>query len=382
VSFAPLAGALGLAGTLLVGVGLVTVLRILRAARTTRVAPADAIVVFGAAVWPSGPSPTLRRRTEHAAALYGRGLAPLVVLSGGGAGRSSEPAAMAEVMRALGVPASALLLDETGVTTRATLQAAARMGAGRWRRILAVSSPSHLFRIVEEARRQGIEALPCPARRAPAGDRAARVRLLLFDARQYAREVAAVWKYRLTARRGGTSSSRARTALRRARRELSDRWRAFAGGADEVRRTSIAIWSAIRSAAGPAERTPASLPRLRWPVAGRVSSAFGMRHGRLHEGIDIAQALGTPVRCALPGTVLLAGEMPGYGKIVVLDHAQQLATVYAHLATIDVATGEGVDLERRVGTVGTTGHTTGPHLHFEVRFDGTAVDPAVLLGTD
>lgn len=371
ISLSPFVAALLLVGALLGGVGLVTLLRIRRTAGATSVAPADAIVVFGAALWPGGPSPTLRRRVEHAATLYRRGLAPVVVLSGGGTGRTSEPAAMAEVMQDLGVPSAALVLDETGLTTRATLQSVERLGEGRWRRILAVSSPSHVFRIVEEARRRGIDALPCPAHRLRPDGRAARLRLLLFDARQHAREVAAVWKYRVTARDGG--------AMRRVRRQLSDRWRAFAGGADDVRRTSIAIWSAIRSEAGPAERTPASVPRLRWPVAGGVTSAFGMRHGRLHEGIDIAQPLGVPVRCALPGTVLLASELPGYGKLVVLDHAQQLATVYAHLATIDVAPGERVDDARCIGTVGVTGHTTGPHLHFEVRFDGTAVDPAVLL---
>ena len=374
-----IAAALAFAGALLGGVALVTLLRIRRAARATLVEPADAIVGFGAAVWPSGPSPTLRRRTEHAATLHARGLAPVVVLSGGGSGRSSEPAAMAEVMRALGVPGSALLLDDTGLTTRASLQAVQRLGEGRWRRILAVSSPFHVFRIVEESRRRGIEALPCPAQRVRPHDRASRLRLLLFDARHYVREIVAVWNYRLTAYGRDTLRLAWGAATRSARPKLTDRWRAFAGGADGVRRASIAIWSAIRSQAAPLERTPASLPRLRWPVAGRVGSTFGMRHGRLHEGIDIAQPLGTPVRCALPGTVVLASELPGYGKLVVLAHAQQLATVYAHLATIDVATGERVEDTRHVGTIGTTGHTAGPHLHFEVRFDGTAIDPAVLL---
>jgi murein DD-endopeptidase MepM/ murein hydrolase activator NlpD len=376
------AGTIAVICAALGGVALVTVQQIWRASRAARPVHADAIVVFGAAVWPSGPSPTLRRRTEHAATLYRRGFAPRVVLSGGGAGSRSEPAAMAGMMRALGVPDEALVLDEAGVTTRATLRSVARLGAGGWSRIVVVSSPSHVFRIVEEARRQGIEATPSPAPRAAAADRATGLRHLAWDVHQYAREVAAVWAYRLDGRRLDPLKTSLRRAMPRLRRELSHRWSSFSGGADAVRRTSIAIWAAIRSDATPEERPPSSLPRLSWPVAGRVISAFGMRHGRLHEGIDIPQPLGTPVRPALPGTVLLASELAGYGKLVVLDHAGPLATVYAHLATIDVAPGERVGGERRVGTVGVTGHSTGPHLHFEVRYEGTAIDPLVLLDAD
>lgn len=376
---ASLGGVLALLGAALCGVAIVTLLQIVHAARATRVREADAIVVFGAAVWPSGPSPTLRLRTEHAAELYRLGLAPRVVLSGGGHGATSEPAAMAELMRARGIPDAALILDEDGVTTRATLRSVERLGGGRWSRILAVSSPFHVFRIVEEAQRRGLEALPCPAHRPAPADRATRLRLLLWEARQYAREVVAVWAYRWNTQQTGVRAARTRAVLRRLRRELGDRWRAFAGGADDVRRASIAIWSAIRNGAAPDTGPAASLPRLRWPVPGRVVSAFGMRHGRLHEGIDIPQPSGTPVRPALAGTVLLASELPGYGNLVVLDHAGPLATVYAHLATIDVAPGERVEVERSVGTVGATGHATGPHLHFEVRFEGTAIDPLVLL---
>jgi uncharacterized SAM-binding protein YcdF (DUF218 family) len=193
-----LGGGLAFALLMLSGVGVVSWLRIWRAGRRDLAAPADAIIVFGAAVWPSGPSTTLRLRTLHAADLYRRGVAPRVVCSGGSSGGRSEPDVMAELLRAHGVPVSAIVLDENGVTTRATFDSVVVLGCGEWRRIVAVSSPYHVFRIVAEGRRHGITALPSPARRSatPQG-RIAALRLLTWDARQYAREVVAVWAYRL-----------------------------------------------------------------------------------------------------------------------------------------------------------------------------------------
>lgn len=149
------------------GVGVVTLVRIWRAARTPCPEPADAIIVFGAAVWEDGPSATLRLRIMRGVELYQRRLAPVIVCSGGTSRGVSEPRMMADLMVAHGVPVSAMVLDETGVTTRATIAALQKLGGGNWRRILVVSSPFHLFRIVEEARRQGIEALPCSTRRPP-----------------------------------------------------------------------------------------------------------------------------------------------------------------------------------------------------------------------
>jgi uncharacterized SAM-binding protein YcdF (DUF218 family) len=118
---------------------------------------------------------------------------------------------MAELLRARGVPASAIVRDEDGVTTRATFDSVVALGAGAWRRIVAVSSPYHVFRIVAEARRHGITALPSPARRTatPQG-RGAALRLLAWDARQYAREVIAVWAYRLPRGNAGGKGGSAR----------------------------------------------------------------------------------------------------------------------------------------------------------------------------
>jgi murein DD-endopeptidase MepM/ murein hydrolase activator NlpD len=110
-----------------------------------------------------------------------------------------------------------------------------------------------------------------------------------------------------------------------------------------------------------------------WPVSGPVVSGFGMRWGRMHEGIDIAAGYGAPVVAAASGTVIHAGWMGGYGNLVVIDHGGGLSTAYAHLSSI--TTGGAVAQGQVVGYIGCTGHCFGPHLHFEVRVNGGAVDP-------
>lgn len=161
---------------------------------------------------------------------------------------------------------------------------------------------------------------------------------------------------------------------------LTARWRAFVREADEVRDASARISAVIRAARAADTHPMAALPRMAMPVDGRITSAFAMRDGRLHEGIDIAQREGTPVHPAMSGAVLLADELPGYGRVVVIDHGGDVATVYGHLSRVDVAAGERVEPGGPLGAVGTTGRSFGAHLHFEVRFDGTAVDPLIFLG--
>ena len=116
-----------------------------------------------------------------------------------------------------------------------------------------------------------------------------------------------------------------------------------------------------------------------WPVSGPVVSGFGMRWGRMHEGIDIAAGMGTPVHAAAAGTVIHAGWLGGYGNLVVLDHGDGLATAYAHASALLVVVGQSVSQGETVSLVGSTGHSTGPHLHFEVRVNGVAVDPLLYL---
>jgi septal ring factor EnvC (AmiA/AmiB activator) len=111
-----------------------------------------------------------------------------------------------------------------------------------------------------------------------------------------------------------------------------------------------------------------------WPVNGPVTSGFGWRWGRMHEGIDISAPAGTPVRAAASGQVIYGGWMGGYGQIVVIDHGNGLATAYAHLSAIWIGSGS-VSQGQGIGAVGCTGSCTGNHLHFEVRVNGRAVDP-------
>jgi murein DD-endopeptidase MepM/ murein hydrolase activator NlpD len=111
-----------------------------------------------------------------------------------------------------------------------------------------------------------------------------------------------------------------------------------------------------------------------WPVNGSVVSGFGMRWGRMHEGIDIAVSTGTPIRAAASGSVSLAGASGGYGNYTCISHGGSLSTCYAHQSQILVS-GGSVAQGQIIGLVGCTGHCFGPHLHFEVRVNGAAVDP-------
>jgi murein DD-endopeptidase MepM/ murein hydrolase activator NlpD len=117
-----------------------------------------------------------------------------------------------------------------------------------------------------------------------------------------------------------------------------------------------------------------------WPVSGPVTSPFGWRWGRMHEGIDIAVPAGTPVHAAASGRVIYAGWMGGYGNLVVIDHGGGMATAYGHNTSIVVGTGSGVSQGQVVAYSGSTGHSTGPHVHFEVRVNGSPVDPMGYLG--
>lgn len=112
-----------------------------------------------------------------------------------------------------------------------------------------------------------------------------------------------------------------------------------------------------------------------WPVSGPITSPFGMRWGTLHPGIDIGVPTGTPIHAAGSGTVVWCGWMSGYGNLVMIDHHNGLATLYGHQSRIAASCGEQVSAGDVIGYVGCTGFCTGPHLHFEVRLNGTPVDP-------
>jgi murein DD-endopeptidase MepM/ murein hydrolase activator NlpD len=116
-----------------------------------------------------------------------------------------------------------------------------------------------------------------------------------------------------------------------------------------------------------------------WPCDGVVVSGFGMRWGRMHEGIDISCASGTPNRAAASGTVIYSGWLGGYGNLIVIDHGNGLSTAYAHATSNVVGVGQAVSQGETVSLVGSTGNSSGPHLHFEVRVNGSAVDPLLYL---
>ena len=122
-----------------------------------------------------------------------------------------------------------------------------------------------------------------------------------------------------------------------------------------------------------------------WPTDGRLSSGFGYRrhpilgYSRLHTGLDIGNAYGTPIWSAGAGTVIYSGWRGGYGNAVVVDHGGGVSTLYGHLNERLVAEGDTVDRGEWVGLMGSTGLSTGPHLHFEVRVGGSARDPLIYL---
>jgi len=118
---------------------------------------------------------------------------------------------------------------------------------------------------------------------------------------------------------------------------------------------------------------------FRWPAKGHVTSGFGGRGGKPHRGIDISGRYGTAVRAAAAGTVLFSERKRGYGRMVILQHAGGYETVYAHNQDNFVLEGARVRQGQLIADMGSTGRSTGPHLHFEVRVEDRAVDPLACL---
>jgi murein DD-endopeptidase MepM/ murein hydrolase activator NlpD len=142
---------------------------------------------------------------------------------------------------------------------------------------------------------------------------------------------------------------------------------------------------------GPRERWPIAvrpLPRLTAdPVDGGLSSPFGYREDPIHKrrkhhsGIDFDAERGRAVRAAGSGTVIKAERYYGYGRVVFVDHGMGMVSRYAHLQSIAVREGDHVSAGMMLGSVGSTGRATGPHLHFEVRVDDIPIDPARVMDT-
>lgn len=115
------------------------------------------------------------------------------------------------------------------------------------------------------------------------------------------------------------------------------------------------------------------------PVPPVVTSRFGWRDGRPHNGVDLDLEVGDPVRSAFPGVVRFAGTFGGFGRLVVVRHYNGLETYYAHLQRLKVKSGDVLEAGEAVGLGGSSGHSTGSHLHFEVRFKGVPIDPSHMI---
>lgn len=161
------------------------------------------------------------------------------------------------------------------------------------------------------------------------------------------------------------------------RREIEAEAQGLRARSEKLRQKILAA-QGISSTPGPSGFVSGGTPSAAgfiWPVNGPITSGFGPRWGRMHEGIDVSGGSGTPIAAAASGTVIVAGWNGGYGQLVVVDHGGGLSTAYAHLSSIAVSVGQGVGQGSVVGGMGTTGHSTGVHLHFEVRVNGGAVNP-------
>ncbi len=138
----------------------------------------------------------------------------------------------------------------------------------------------------------------------------------------------------------------------------------------------------------PGDKTPPPIKfsgRFGRPTGGPITSGFGSRfhpilkRRRLHAGIDFGGGYGAPVYAAAEGTVISASTLGGYGNTIIIDHGSGMSTVYAHLSRIHVSSGSRVRRGQKIGAIGSTGLSTGPHLHFEIRRNGKAVNPASYL---
>lgn len=167
---------------------------------------------------------------------------------------------------------------------------------------------------------------------------------------------------------------------------LRERQSAFETRMASLKRESDAIGELLRRRqAGQVVAQPGN-GRLGWPLSTvRVTSEFGPRihpiYGteRMHDGLDFGAAMGTSIFAASEGVVVAAGERGGYGNTVVIDHGGSLSTLYAHQSSMAVSVGDTVRRGQIIGYVGSTGFSTGPHLHFEVRVNGAPVDPMLYL---
>ncbi len=167
-------------------------------------------------------------------------------------------------------------------------------------------------------------------------------------------------------------------AQARRAREAAQQQRAEAEAAaeDEAEDEAAAPAPPAPYSAGP---TSSSSSGYAWPMCAPVTSGYGTRWGRQHEGIDQGASTGSPIGAAKGGRVIYAGYQGGYGRLTLIDHGDGVVTAYAHQSRVDVRNGQSVSQGQTIGAVGSTGNVTGPHLHFETRVGGSAVNPRQYL---
>jgi murein DD-endopeptidase MepM/ murein hydrolase activator NlpD len=227
-------------------------------------------------------------------------------------------------------------------------------------------------RIADTVRRTKQEARQARARTKVARDRVRQ------EARVVAVRVAQVRELRDQLLAGKAQLAGERAQKRQSLATLSEHERQELGEIEALQQVAAQLAARIQAAQAARAQSPGahrSASGLIWPVSGPVTSPFGMRWGRMHEGIDIGAPSGTPIHAAAAGTVIIAGWVGGYGNLTVIDHGGGLATAYGHQAGLAVGGGAQVAQGDVIGWVGCTGHCLGPHLHFEVRVNGQPVDP-------
>lgn len=192
----------------------------------------------------------------------------------------------------------------------------------------------------------------------------------------------------------GTYDARTRAAVRKLQRRLGSRATGIANAALLKRLgVTIRVVAGSSTATGgrgpggsfdeypvpePDDATPSAAGFV-WPTNGVVSSPYGPRWGRMHEGIDIAAPAGRPIRAAKAGLVITAALEGAYGNLVVIDHGNGETTRYGHMSAFAVVQGQTVAIGQVIGLIGSTGRSTGNHLHFEIRINGVSMDPRPYL---
>jgi murein DD-endopeptidase MepM/ murein hydrolase activator NlpD len=212
----------------------------------------------------------------------------------------------------------------------------------------------------------------------------------LRDAEATHQDAVTVRRDELVAIRGRQDSLRVQAAAEEGRQksllvEVRSKVKDFEAQIASLKKESDAIAAALRARQRAQQKAPTGKGVLAAPVPGGMTSSFGPRKHpifgttRNHTGVDFSATGGTPVKAAADGVVFVAGERGGYGNTVIIDHGNTLATLYGHLSRIAVAEGAKVVRGQVIGYAGSTGYSTGPHLHFEVRVNGNPVDPLKYL---